>query len=84
MQSNCNGVKAGRSRDLRFAIRHSRLSHGFTLMEILVVIVILAIAAAAVTMAIAGAGGERQLARDAERLRVLTRYACEQAELSGR
>jgi general secretion pathway protein H len=72
------------SNDYPFPLPYSRLSPGFTLIEILVVIVILAIAAAAVTMAIAGAGGERQLARDAERLRALTRYACEQAELSGR
>jgi len=62
----------------------SRLPAGFTLIEILVVVVILAIVAAAVTIALSGAGGERQLARAAERLRALTGYACEQAELSGR
>lgn len=37
----------------------------------------------AVTLAVAGAGGERQLERDAERLRALVGYACEQAELGG-
>ena len=60
------------------------LSTGFSLIEILVVTVILAVAATAVTLAIAGAGGERQLARDAERIAALVAYACEQAELSGR
>jgi general secretion pathway protein H len=69
--------------DLQFAIRCSRPS-GFTLIEILVVVVILAVTAAAVTLAVSGAGGERQLARDAERLRALLGYACEQAEISGR
>ena len=46
--------------------------------------VILAVVAATVTLAIAGAGGERQLARVAERIGALVNYACEQAELSGR
>jgi general secretion pathway protein H len=71
------------SRDSRFAIRNLRPS-GFSLIEILVVTVILAITAVAVTLAVGGAGGERQLARDAERLQALIGYACEQAELSGR
>ena len=61
----------------------SRLSTGFTLIEILVVIVILAVAAAMVTLAVSGVG-ERRLARDSERLRALIGYACEQAELEGR
>jgi len=65
------------------AIRRSR-SPGFSLIEILVVTVILAVTATAVTLAVSGAGGERQLARDAERLRALLGYACEQAEVSGR
>jgi len=60
------------------------LSTGFSLIEILVVTVILAVVAATVTLAIAGAGGERQLARDADRVAALVAYACEQAELSGR
>jgi general secretion pathway protein H len=60
------------------------LSTGFSLIEILVVTVILAVVAAAVTLALAGAGGERQLARDADRVAALVGYACEQAELSGR
>jgi general secretion pathway protein H len=60
------------------------LSAGFSLIEILVVTVILAVVAATVTLAVAGAGGERQLARDADRVAALVVYACEQAELSGR
>jgi len=60
------------------------LSSGFSLIEILVVTVILAVVAATVTLAVAGAGGERQLARDADRIAALVGYACEQAELSGR
>jgi general secretion pathway protein H len=57
---------------------------GFTLIEILVVIVIVGVIALAVTLNIATAGGERQLAREAERLRALVNHACDQAELSGR
>ena len=63
---------------------YSLLSTGFSLIEILVVTVILAVVAATVTLAVAGAGGERQLARDADRIAALVGYACEQAELSGR
>ena len=67
-----------------FPGRSSLLSTGFSLIEILVVTVILAVVAATVTLAVAGAGGERQLARDADRIGALVGYACEQAELSGR
>ena len=63
---------------------YSLLSTGFSLIEILVVTVILAVVAATVTLAVAGAGGERQLAREADRFAALVGYACEQAELSGR
>lgn len=77
------GRVATLSSDLRIAICDSRLSTGFSLIEILVVIVILAVTAAAVTLAVADVG-ERRLARDAERLHALIGYACEQAELSGR
>jgi general secretion pathway protein H len=66
-----------------FPIPDSRLSTGFSLIEILVVTVILAVVATAVTLAVAGAGGERQLARDADRISALVGYACEQAELGG-
>lgn len=45
---------------------------------------ILAVTAIAVTLALNGAGGERQIARDAERLRGLIGFACEQAERHGR
>lgn len=60
------------------------MPHGFSLVEILVVMVIVAVVAGAVMLGVAGAGGERQLARDSERLRALIGYACEHAELSGR
>ncbi|MCQ4165196.1 type II secretion system minor pseudopilin GspH [Tahibacter harae] len=57
---------------------------GFTLIEILVVVVILAVLAAAVSIALSGAGGERQLEREAERLQALLGYACEHAEIGGK
>lgn len=57
---------------------------GFTLIEILVVMVIVGVLALAVTISIATAGGERQLAREAERLQALVDHACHQAELGGR
>jgi general secretion pathway protein H len=57
---------------------------GFTLIELLVVVVIVAVIAAALTLSIAGAGGERQLAHQAEQTQALISYACEQAELTGR
>lgn len=58
-------------------------ARGFTLIEILVVVVILAVLAAAVSIALSGAGGERQLEREAERLQALIGYACEHAEVGG-
>jgi general secretion pathway protein H len=58
-------------------------ARGFTLIEILVVVVILAVLAAAVSIAMSGAGGERQLEREAERLQALLGYACEHAEIGG-
>ena len=57
---------------------------GFTLIEILVVVVIVAVLALAVTISIATVGGERQLAREAERVQALIVHACIQAELTGR
>jgi general secretion pathway protein H len=57
---------------------------GFTLIEILVVVVILGVVIGAVTLALGAVGGERQLARQAEQVRALFAYACEQAELTGR
>jgi general secretion pathway protein H len=71
-------------RTSRASIDGPRTARGFTLMEILVVLVILAVLAGAVSLALAGAGGERTLAREAERAEALIAYACEQAELGGR
>jgi len=62
----------------------SRLAAGFTLIELLVVLVILGVLAAALTLGIGSGGGERQLERQAEQVRALLGFACEQAELSGR
>jgi general secretion pathway protein H len=75
---------ASGSADCRLPTADLRRPRGFSLIEILVVTVILAVTATAVTLAVSGAGGERQLARDAERLRALLGHACEQAEISGR
>ncbi len=57
---------------------------GFTLIEILVVVVIVAVLALAVTISIATVGGERQLARESERVQALIVHACTEAELTGR
>ena len=58
-------------------------TRGFTLIELLVVVVILGVLAAALVLSTAGSG-ERRLEREAERLRALIAYACEQSELTGR
>jgi len=58
-------------------------ARGFTLIEVLVVVVILGVLAAALVLSTAGSG-ERRLEREAERMRSLIAYACEQAELRGR
>jgi general secretion pathway protein H len=68
----------------RQPVTNNRQPSGFTLIEVLVVVVILGVLAAALTLAVAGAGGERQLEREAEQARALIGYACEQAELSDR
>lgn len=57
---------------------------GFSLIEILVVLVIVAVVAAAVSLGVASVGGERVLAREAERFQALLLHACTQAELAGR
>ena len=69
----------------RARIRISDRHHdGFTLIELLVVVVIVGVIAAALTLSIGAAGGERQLAHQAEQAQALIGYACEQAELTGR
>ena len=57
---------------------------GFSLIEVLVVLVIVAVVAAAVSLGVASVGGERVLAREAERFQALLLHACTQAELAGR
>ncbi len=57
---------------------------GFTLIEILVVLAIVGVLVLAVSIGVATAGGERQLAREAERLQALVSHACTRAELGGR
>lgn len=61
-----------------------RRARGFTLVEILVIVVVVAVLAAVATLGVSSVGGERTLARDAERFEALVRHACEQAELLGR
>ena len=68
----------------RNAVRKRAARSGFTLIEILVVVVILGVVIGAVTLAVGAVGGERQFARQAEQVRALFVYACEQAEFSGR
>jgi general secretion pathway protein H len=58
-------------------------SVGFTLIELLVVLVILGVLVGAVSLSFADLGA-RRLVREAEQLRALIAYACEQAELTGR
>lgn len=64
------------------AARPPRL-RGFTLVEVLVVVAIVGVVALAATLAV-GSGGERRLAREAERVQALIRHACEHAERTGR
>jgi general secretion pathway protein H len=58
-------------------------SRGFSLIELLVVVVILSVVIGAVLLRI-GAGPERELQRDAERLAALIQLGCERAERVGR
>ena len=81
--------KTGQNQALRASrLRYGRgpipATDGFTLIEILVVVVIIGVLALAVTLSVATAGGERQLARESERLQALIDHACTEAELTGR
>ncbi|MGQ0800531.1 MAG: type II secretion system minor pseudopilin GspH [Pseudomarimonas sp.] len=59
-----------------------RQSHGFTLIEVLVVVIIIGVVAGAATLAITGSGS-RELENAARRAEVRIRLACERAVFSG-
>jgi general secretion pathway protein H len=91
MATSATGIDATAKKRLvtpvprRIRPMHPSSRHGgFTLIELLVVVVIVAVIACALTLSIGSAGGERQLAHQAEQTQALIGYACEQAELTGR
>ncbi len=57
---------------------------GFTLIEVLVAVAIIAIVALVVGIGLSGLGGDRELEREATRLKKHVDYACENAVLDGR
>src|SRR5262249_44978229 len=59
-------------------------SHGFTLIEILIVVVIIGVISAAVLLSVNLTGRDRDLEKESERLLALVNYAREQAELQTR
>lgn len=59
-------------------------ARGFSLIELLVLVAVIGIVAGIAVIGLSGAGGERQLEREALRLRDRIRLACERAELGGR
>ena len=59
-------------------------STGFTLIEVLVAVAIMAIVALVVGIGLSGLGGNRELEREAARLKKHIDYACEIAVLDGR
>lgn len=59
-------------------------SHGFTLIEVLVVVVIVGILAAMLVLSLGAIGDDRELQREAQRLASLMELAGEEAELQGR
>ncbi|HET9049547.1 MAG TPA: type II secretion system minor pseudopilin GspH [Chiayiivirga sp.] len=61
----------------------SRITRGFSLIEILIVLVIIAVTTGAVVLSIRGSG-EREVENAARRAQALLTLACERAELGGR
>lgn len=57
---------------------------GFTLIEVLVAVAVVAIVALVVGIGLSGLGGDRELEREAKRLKSHIDYACETALLNGR
>ncbi len=78
-----DSTRAGAAGRMQRASRRLARASGFTLIELLVVVVILSIVIGAVLLRI-GAGPERELQRDAERLAALIELGCERAERVGR
>ncbi|MCB1568602.1 MAG: type II secretion system minor pseudopilin GspH [Xanthomonadales bacterium] len=62
---------------------YRRITHGFSLIEILIVLVIIAVTTGAVVLSIRGSG-EREVENAARRAQALITLACERAELGGR
>jgi general secretion pathway protein H len=57
---------------------------GFTLLEILVVVVIIAIMSTALILSASGAGSERQIEDEAQRMQQVLRLLCDEAVIEGR
>jgi general secretion pathway protein H len=68
---------------VRTAPTRSR-SHGFTLIEIMIVVVIIGVISAAVLLSVNLTGRDHDLEKESERLLTLVNYAREQAELQTR
>ncbi|MCP5475205.1 MAG: prepilin-type N-terminal cleavage/methylation domain-containing protein [Lysobacterales bacterium] len=57
---------------------------GFTLLEILVVVAIIAILSAALMLSAGGAGSDRQIEDEAQRMQQVLRLLCDEAVIEGR
>jgi type II secretion system protein H len=58
--------------------------NGFTLLEILVVVAIIAIMSAALMLSAGGAGSDRQIEDEAQRMQQVLRLLCDEAVIEGR